>query len=229
MTTAPSTFEPGLIGHVAALLLGEPNARHSKPDDARYGTNGSLSVDLTNNTFFDHEANEGGGLLDFIVRSGTAKDRREAGQWLDKAGLTSAAPITATPLAPPAKPAAPKTRSSLGAPVASYDYIGEQGEVLMQVLRFEPKTFRQRRPVEGGWENSVKDVRPVPYRLPQLLAAPLGTPVYVVEGEKDADRLAALGLVATCCAGGAGKWKPQHAEHFQGRAAVLIADNDDAS
>ena len=98
----------------------------------------------------------------------------------------------------------------------------------MQVLRFEPKTFRQRRPVEGGWENSVKDVRPVPYRLPQLLAAPMDAPIYIVEGEKDADRLAALGLVATCCAGGAGKWRAQHAQHFQGRAAILIPDNDSA-
>ncbi|WP_051603332.1 hypothetical protein [Simplicispira psychrophila] len=234
--SAATTFEPGLIGHVAALLLGEPNASHSSPDDARYGTNGSLSVDLANNTFFDHEAHEGGGLLDFVVRSNAAKDRREAGAWLDKSGLTHGALTTATPMTatPPAiptksiKPTAPKARASLGAPVATYSYTDEHGEVLMQVLRFEPKTFRQRRPVEGGWENSVKDVRPVPYRLPQLLAAPLGTPAYIVEGEKDADRLAALGLVATCCAGGAGKWKPQHAEHFQGRAAVLIADNDSA-
>lgn len=102
MTTAPSNFEPGLIGHVAALLLGEPNARHSKPDDARYGTNGSLSVDLANNTFFDHEAHEGGGLLDFIVRSGSAKDRREAGVWLDKSALTHAALMTVSqPATPP--------------------------------------------------------------------------------------------------------------------------------
>ena len=231
--TAANTFEPGLIGHVAALLLGEPNARHSKPDDARYGTNGSLSIDLSNNAFFDHEAHEGGGLLDFIVRSGTAKDRRDAGVWLDKSGLThgaltTAAPMAAAPSTKPTKPAAPKARASLGAPVATYSYTDEHGEVLMQVLRFEPKTFRQRRPVEGGWENSVKDVRPVPYRLPQLLAAPLEAPIYIVEGEKDADRLAALGLVATCCAGGAGKWRPQHAEHFKSRAAVLIADNDSA-
>ena len=230
MSTVPSNFEPGLIGHVAELLLGEPNARHSKPDDARYGTNGSLSVVPSNNTFFDHEANEGGGVLDFIVRSNAAKDRREAGQWLDKSGLTNAALTTAAPPIAPAKskPAAPKARASLGVPVATYSYTDEHGEVLMQVLRFEPKTFRQRRPVEGGWENSVKDVRPVPYRLPQLLAAPLDTPVYFVEGEKDADRLAALGLVATCCAGGAGKWRAQHAEHFKGRAAILIADNDNA-
>lgn len=53
----------------------------------------------------------------------------------------------------------------------------------------------------------VQGTRQVPYRLPELVAAPLSSAIYIVEGEKDADRLAALGLVATCNAGGAGKWK----------------------
>src|SRR5215475_2908138 len=40
--------------------------------------------------------------------------------------------------------------------------------------------------------------------------------VFVVEGEKDADRLASLGLVATCNAGGAGKWCRDFARYFEG-------------
>ena len=221
--------EPGLIGIIAERLMGEPNPAHSSASEARYGTNGSLSIDLANNTFFDHEASEGGGLLDFIVCRGEAKDRRDAGAWLDRSGLagvpTAATPpptTTSTATSPKAK------RPSLGNPVAAYDYRDAAGELLLQVLRFEPKTFRQRRPVPGGWEYSVKDVRPVPYRLPELLAAPLSELVFIVEGEKDADRLASLGLVATCCAGGAGKWRAEHAQHFMGRAVILIPDNDDA-
>src|ERR1700674_2728127 len=35
--------------------------------------------------------------------------------------------------------------------VATYDYSDERGEVLFQVLRFEPKEFRQRRPHGNGW------------------------------------------------------------------------------
>jgi hypothetical protein len=229
-TVDPSKrHEPGLIGHVAERLLGEPNPAHSKPTEARYGNNGSLSLDLLNNTFFDHETSEGGGLLDFIVYRGEAKDQREAGAWLDRSGLTSA-PTSAPPPSTPAKTTTgPKaTRPNLGSPVAAYDYRDAAGDLVMQVLRFEPKTFRQRRPVAGGWENSVKDVHPVPYRLPELLAAPLSELVYIVEGEKDADRLASLGLVATCCAGGAGKWRAAYAEHLKGRVAILIPDNDDA-
>ena len=63
----------------------------------------------------------------------------------------------------------------------------------------------------GGWAWNVKGVRRVLYRLPELLARPDET-VYVVEGEKDADRLASLGLLATTNSGGAGKWQDQYAE-----------------
>ena len=52
----------------------------------------------------------------------------------------------------------------------------------------------------------MKGVRRVLYRLPELLARP-DEPVYVVEGEKDADRLASMGLLATTNSGGAGKWQ----------------------
>lgn len=111
--------------------------------------------------------------------------------------------------------------------VATYDYCDEAGALVFQVLRYEPKTFRQRRPEGSGWSWSVKGVRVLPYRLPALLANPAAT-VFVVEGEKDADRLAALGLVATCNAGGAGKWKKEHSEHLRARRVVVLPDNDTA-
>ena len=44
------------------------------------------------------------------------------------------------------------------------------------------------------------------YQLPELIAAPIGQPVFVCEGEKDVERLRSLGLIATTCLGGAGKW-----------------------
>lgn len=52
--------------------------------------------------------------------------------------------------------------------------------------------------------------------------------VYLVEGEKDADRLSSLGLVATCNAGGAGKWRKEHSDFLRSRDVVILPDNDDA-
>ena len=42
------------------------------------------------------------------------------------------------------------------------------------------------------------------YRLPELMAAAPIEPVWICEGEKDADNVAALGLIATTSPGGAG-------------------------
>jgi len=123
----------------------------------------------------------------------------------------------------------PNTPAGNGKPriVATYDYRDERGEVLYQVVRFDPKGFRQRRPkAGGGWEYSVKGTRLVPYRLPDLLAVPSSGAVFVVEGEKDADRAAGMGMVATTCAMGAGKWRPEYNQHFRGRSVVIIPDND---
>ena len=52
--------------------------------------------------------------------------------------------------------------------------------------------------------------------------------VFVVEGEKDADALAQMGLVATCNSGGAGKWLNDFKEHFAGKRVVVLPDNDQA-
>jgi hypothetical protein len=113
--------------------------------------------------------------------------------------------------------------------VATYDYVDETGVTQFQVVRFAPKDFRQRRPDgRGGWAWNRDGVRDVPYRLPELLEA-IGNnqAVLVVEGEKDVDNLWKLGVPATSNAGGAGKWKAEHAAHFKGGDVVIIPDNDD--
>jgi len=111
---------------------------------------------------------------------------------------------------------------------ATYDYRDANGELLYQVVRFEPKGFAQRRPNGNGkWVWSLRGVNRVLYRLPELLAADPDKPVFVVEGEKDADRLASLGLVATTNPGGAGKWREEYTETLKGRHVVILADNDD--
>jgi len=123
----------------------------------------------------------------------------------------------------------PKKRKPRPKIVATYDYRDEAGELVSQAVRMDPKEFRQRRPDGDGWKWSVKGVRIVPYRLPELLAAKAagGATVYITEGEKDVDRLTAAGLVATCNAGGAEKWRKEHSEHLADCNVVVLADNDD--
>lgn len=110
----------------------------------------------------------------------------------------------------------------------TYDYEDERGELLYQVVRFEPKDFRQRRPNDdGGWIWDLKGVRRVLYRLPELLKADPSSTVFICEGEKDVDRLRSHGLmIATCCAGGAVKWKHVDDSPLHGRHVVVIPDND---
>lgn len=114
--------------------------------------------------------------------------------------------------------------------VATYDYTDARGALLYQKLRYEPKTFRVRSRDSAGKEQwRIGDHPRVLYRLPEVIAAINGgRPVYVVEGEKDADRLTALGLTATCNFDGAGesKWLEEYSAILTGAQVVVIADND---
>lgn len=118
--------------------------------------------------------------------------------------------------------------------LATYDYRDESGQLLFQKVRFDPKGFAQRRPNgKGGWLWNLKEVKPVLYRLPELLAADPSQPVFICEGEKDADFLVALGFVATTNPEGAkarkrGNWRPVYNEYLRGRQVVLPPDNDDS-
>ena len=110
---------------------------------------------------------------------------------------------------------------------AVYDYADEQGALLFQVVRMKPKRFFQRRPDgKGSWINDRKGVRPVLYRLPELLEAHPDDVVYITEGEKDANRLAELGLMSTTNPGGAGKWRSEYNDFLKDRQVVVLPDND---
>ncbi len=111
-----------------------------------------------------------------------------------------------------------------GTIVATYDYTDATGNLLYQVVRYEPKDFKQRRPDGAGgwiWRKAASQVL---YRLPEVLEAPI---VFVVEGERDVETLRSHGFVATTNAGGAkARWLPQYTEALQGRECILIPDND---
>ncbi len=110
--------------------------------------------------------------------------------------------------------------------VETYDYCDEQGTVLYQKLRYEPKSFSQQKPDgNGGWTSKLNGVRRVLYNLVELLEAT--TPVvYILEGEKDVETLKALGYVATT-SGGTGTWKSEFSQYLRGRHVIIIPDDDE--
>lgn len=130
------------------------------------------------------------------------------------------------------KPAPVKPRA-FGKPIATYEYHDEQGRVLYRVERDEQKNFRQSKPSHleppaNPWTYSIEGVRRVPYKLPEVLAArQLKIRIHIVEGEKDADTLAALGLCATTNSGGAGRWTEDLSALIAGADDVAILHDND--
>lgn len=107
-----------------------------------------------------------------------------------------------------------------------YQYYTKDGEESFQCLRYFPKNFKQRRKVGEDWVWDLKGVDLTLYRLPELLASQTERAVFIVEGEKDADRLRALDLVAVAYPLGAGKWRESYTEFLVDRTCYVITDND---
>jgi len=125
-----------------------------------------------------------------------------------------------------------ETPSRPGRIVAKYVYTDGTGRPLSEVRRWDPKGFSQARIDPSGnritERGCMRGVPRVPYRLPEVLAAvAAGDRIYICEGEKDAERANAAGLVATTNPGGAGKWRPEYAEFLRGADVTIVRDRDE--
>ena len=90
--------------------------------ELRWGTNGARCVDIAKGTWFDHEAKQGGGVIDLLKREGFA----DPWAWLREHGFGNASDGRGN-----------KQRKI----VATYDYADETGTLLFQVVRYDhPKT-----------------------------------------------------------------------------------------
>jgi hypothetical protein len=211
---------------IARNELGEPNRALSKRDEWRWGNQGSLSLMIAGpkvGSWFDHENRVGGGPWEFLKAKVGLSSDEACREYLER----HFGPIEDEP-----------------GVVARYVYTDEAGVALFRVVRMGPvKKFFQEAWKDGQWQNHkgcMAGVRLVPYHLPELVAA-LGkrngsaTRVYIVEGEKDVDRLReAWGVVATTNPGGAtkskndrSKWLPEYNQFFNGLDVVIIPDNDE--
>jgi 5S rRNA maturation endonuclease (ribonuclease M5) len=187
----------------------------------------SAAVNLKTGVYkSDGEGGEISGFFDFAARYG------KRGSWIEtyrhyaeKAGVTLPFDV---------KPEELILESE-------HPYTAADGQELYEVLRYRVsrphdrnkdwgKTFKIRRPVGGGrYAWNLGDVEPVPYRLQELESADPDDPVWIVEGEVDADRLGGLGLIATTNHGGTGNSRvwTKIARHFSGRDVFILPDNDE--
>ena len=132
---------PQLIGIVVRKLRGEPNRRLSTKNDLRYGTNGSLSVNVKDGVWFSHEDGSGGGILDLIERETGVTGSARRAKLEELTGYRCEANGKA------------KTKAPLAPIVATYDYPDAEGIPRLRVTRHEGKRFCQ-------WHGNGRDWRP---------------------------------------------------------------------
>lgn len=109
--------------------------------------------------------------------------------------------------------------------VATYDYKDESGKLLAQKLRRADKSFIWRRPTPNGWKYNRQGVTPTLYHTEEIKGSET---IYLVEGEKDADNLKKLKIVAVSPPDGAGsKWKNSFTKALKGKNVIIISDNDE--
>jgi hypothetical protein len=123
----------------------------------------------------------------------------------------------------------------ISTPVLEHEwhYTDEEGTSLFIKQRFKTfdskgKTYKTLRVMPDGTRvGKLGDCRIVPYKLPELRqATAAGRVVYITEGEKAADALGSLGVVATTSHAGAGGWNDELNQYFKDANVVIVPDND---
>ena len=114
-----------------------------------------------------------------------------------------------------------------------WHYTDEDGVVQHIKQRYKTfdskgKTYKQYRVDENGRRHaSMTGANIVPYNLPEVdFARKTGRTVFLCEGEKAADALKTIGVVATCTHNGASSFPEDVVKHLVGLTIAIIPDND---
>lgn len=125
----------------------------------------------------------------------------------------------------------PKSHPTLGTPSAIHIYTDEIGSPIVAAYRFDnsddsdKKRAKEYRPfnyLTGKWK--APELRPI-YNLEELSKS-VG-PVVIVEGEKCADALKAIGVLATTTFGGCNGVGKADLLPLKGRDVIIWPDNDE--
>ncbi len=190
---------------------GEPTLKTD--DEWRFGKRSSKAINLKDATWYDFEDSEGGGLIDLITKKKNLSGRDLSNYLYENFKIGNQEQKF--------------ERRQEKKIVKEYNYRNELGELRYQVVRYEPKDFRQRHYKDDKWHWGLNGIEPLPYNLPEILEQKDKT-ILIVEGEKDADRLMSLGFLTTTNSGGSKNWNDSLNKWFADRRVILIPDNDSA-
>jgi hypothetical protein len=112
--------------------------------------------------------------------------------------------------------------------VKTYVYRDRNGQNCYRKHRTADKKFWFERYDAGRWVTGLGNIERHLYRRNEL---PGATEIFIVEGEKDADRVWSIGLPTTTNDGGAGKWTEAHTAQLKDESVTdvgILPDNDDA-
>src|ERR1700689_4009205 len=167
-----------VIRFAATAAWGQPNLAISTGTHLRFGNHGSKVADLREGTWHDFEGEwrvgetPGGGCLDLIKLYLKTGDDAAAITWgRQQLGSGIVAPAPALQRQRPA--VVPRI-------VKEYSYRGPDNREVHQVLKYDPKDFRQRRrprasdppeDIRGGWVWNINGCEAVLYRLPEVIKA----------------------------------------------------------
>jgi len=119
--------------------------------------------------------------------------------------------------------------------VATFSYEHEKGQEAYQIRRFAlgngKKTFEVWHKEDGKYVSGMGEYKdkPILYHKPEVKEwVASSETIRVPEGETKADRLIALGLLATSSPFGAGhnKWKAEYSQELAGADVIILPDND---
>lgn len=105
--------------------------------------------------------------------------------------------------------------------VREHSYTDAKGQEIWQKIKLSDNTFRCRRREGDSWIYNLNGVARLPYRYDKIKDERC---IFVAEGEKDADTLAALGFASTSGPTGKDAWPDELTPLFVGKEVRIIYD-----
>lgn len=211
---------------LAAEVYGA-TVRNGRCNAAWRGGDGTDNVSIERDKWYDHVAKTGGGPIELAAFRFNG-DIQATQEFLGERYSLTPRMVTGPQPEPTACRYATLKREGYKE-VARYEYCDLSGAVRHATIRMEHrdrpgKEFVQCVPSgNNGQRWTLKGVDTILYRLPEISDSDW---VLICEGEKAADRLAALGVPATTAPMGSGKWSDSYSAMLAGKDVAIAPDND---